>query len=1210
MLLAALGALLVPNIVVARRNFERGVSSHELGQGVIPTPTPTATPPPPTSTATRTATRTGTRTATSTATATRTPTPNLVVIVPFEGQVVGVEGVSFAWTAVGSATGYDLRVLNAATQAVIFTGTLNGAGATSTLISLPSNGSYTFRVRACVGAVSDATCGGFASRNFSVILVAPSAAPTVTFPAPGAMLTTSQQTLQWTAVAPNPALSTLLYEVRLLDRVSGLTELQVRTFDPVVQTQATLRSGQYRLQVRACQAGCGPFSAAVDFSVALGAVPTAAPTVTSAVVNGGNNLSTSWTSVAGAEWYQVQVVQTMAGPGGGALTVAARQVTGTSVMLPVPVGQAYVIVAGCNGDGCGPYSAGVLITPAGPNPLAPQVGAPLDGSVVQGPGVIFAWSRIPGDTGSNVVYRLYVQDLSRQTAALDVRTTQNFFGALLKAEGAKYAVLVIANPGLANEVQGPGVAFTVRGSSAVAPTLMAPTYNSTLPAGNIVVGWTPVPGATLYEYYVAVQGVAAATGRGVTPGVVVQVPLGAVNGQPTVYSGIVRACPAGQMCASGSDAGWGPWSDVAGTGNVSFTVVPAPPALGGSSLRFNGNGNGDIDRAKIALDAPNRPVDVGGDFTIEFWMKTASGNASGSCSAGNDAWMNGNTIFDRDVFGAGDNGDYGIALFGSGGTIGFGVDRAGTGNTICGTHNVADGTWHHIAVTRRNADGELRLFADGQLDAVGGGPSGDVSYRNGRATAHPNSDPFLVIGAEKHDTGPAFPSYHGWIDEVRISSVLRYESSFTPPVAPFATDGNTAALYHFDEDNGNTVVDSAGAVGGPSNGVRRLGGAPAGPQWSTDTPFAAPAPQIALDTLTSALNSPTSITNAGDQRLFITQMGGQILIWDGAQILGTPFLTVTPISSGGERGLLSVAFHPNYPQNGFFYVYYTDTSGNPTIARYHVSANPNVADPTSGKVMLTVPHPGQSNHNGGQLQFGPDGFLYAGLGDGGSGCDQSGSGCNAQRDNLYLGKLLRLDVNQNVNAAPYYGIPAGNPFAPPNDPTGQVLDEIWAKGVRNPWRFSFDKLTGSLFIGDVGQDTREEVDVQPAGSPGGQNYGWKRMEGFLCDTCSVSDCPVAPPPCNDPSLTLPVLDYDHSLGCAITGGYVYRGTQVPGLYGKYLFGDLCSGRLWWANDNNGTWSNTQFAPTAGQLWTWGQDVNGELYLGLGSGQLMRVRAGP
>jgi len=207
------------------------------------------------------------------------------------------------------------------------------------------------------------------------------------------------------------------------------------------------------------------------------------------------------------------------------------------------------------------------------NPAAPQMGSPLDGAVVNGPTVMFTWSRVPGDTG-DTMYRLYVQDVSRSRAALDVYTTQNFYAAALKAEGGKYAVQAIVNPGLANEVKGPPVTFTVRGTSAVAPTLMAPTNGSVLKAGNVLVGWTPVPGATLYEYLLQAHGQAVASGRGVTPGIFVMVPLTAVNGQPTGYNGIVRACPAGQTCVGGSDAGWGPWSSAAGSGAIGFTVVP------------------------------------------------------------------------------------------------------------------------------------------------------------------------------------------------------------------------------------------------------------------------------------------------------------------------------------------------------------------------------------------------------------------------------------------------------------------------------------------------------------------------------------------------------------------------------------------------------------------------------------------------------------
>jgi hypothetical protein len=543
---------------------------------VPPTPSPTIT-----RTATRTATRTRTPTRTATGTASLTPTRTPAIGVPSitaptNGQEIGVEGVTFAWTAVGGATGYDLRILNAVTQATIFSGTLSGGGSTSTLIGLPNNGSYTFRVRACVGAISDATCGAFASRNFIVNLITPIPVPTITLPAPGANLTSSQQTVRWTAVAGNPLLPDLYYEVRITNVTTGQIDLLTRTRHPAVQTDVTLRSAQYRTQVRACQAACGALSAPVDFNVTLGAVPTSAPSITSAVVNGGNSLSMSWTAVpGGTEWYQVQVVQPRpAGPGGGALTVAARQVFGaTNVTLPVPAGQASVFVAACNGDGCGPNSVAASITPAGPNPAAPQMGSPLDGSVPTGPAVLFAWTRIP--TGNlNTIYRLYVQDQSRQRAALDVYTTQNFYSALLKADGGRYAALVIANPGLPDQVAGPPITFTVRGSSAVAPTMMAPTHASVVPAGNVLLGWTPVPGASLYEYLVSVQGQAAASGRGVTPGIFVMVPLVAVGGQPTIYNGIVRACPAGQTCSSGSDVGWGPWSSAAGSGVVSFTVTP------------------------------------------------------------------------------------------------------------------------------------------------------------------------------------------------------------------------------------------------------------------------------------------------------------------------------------------------------------------------------------------------------------------------------------------------------------------------------------------------------------------------------------------------------------------------------------------------------------------------------------------------------------
>jgi len=496
------------------------------------------------------------------------------ITAPTNGQVINGSGVSFAWTAVANATGYDLRIANSG-GSTVFSGSLSGIGSTSTLISLPQAGGYTFRVRACVGGgFADAQCGAFASRAFSVTIPAPSVAPTVTAPAAGATLTQSIVVLQWTAVSSSGPFP-LFYEVDLTETNSGQRALQILLPDTALSTVTRVRTGNYALRVRACQGGCGPWSATRTFSAQIGAPPSGAPTITSAVVSGGNSLAGTWTAVSGAEWYQLYVIQPPpAGPCGGALTVAAREVVGTSIAaLPIPAGAASVLVAACTGNGCGPFSAPRAITGGGPNPSAPQLGQPLGGSVVSGPGVLFTWSRVPGDTGSNTLYRLYVQDLSRATAALDVLTTNNFYGAYFKAEGARYDALVVSNPG-PNQVIGPAVGFVVAGESAAAPTLAQPTHNSSLPAGNIQLGWSPVPGATLYEYYVAAVGSSVPPTRGVTPGLVVQVPLAALGDNPQLYSGIVRACPAGATCAPGSDAGWGPWSNQAGPGVTNFTVTP------------------------------------------------------------------------------------------------------------------------------------------------------------------------------------------------------------------------------------------------------------------------------------------------------------------------------------------------------------------------------------------------------------------------------------------------------------------------------------------------------------------------------------------------------------------------------------------------------------------------------------------------------------
>ena len=335
---------------------------------------------------------------------------------------------------------------------------------------------------------------------------------------------------------------------------------------------------------------------------------------------------------------------------------------------------------------------------------------------------------------------------------------------------------------------------------------------------------------------------------------------------------------------------------------------------------------------KIPLDAPARPVDVGGDFTLEFWMKTASGNASGACTAGGDNWINGNIIFDRDVFGNGDFGDYGVSLFGTGGRLAFGVDRLGTGTTICGTANVADGAWHHVAATRSTTTGQMRLFVDGQPDgAAGSGPTGEVSYRDGRSHRVAQPDPFLVIGAEKHDAGTQFPSYHGWIDEVRVSNVVRYSGAFTRAqraVRHRREHRGALPLRRGQREHGHSTARAGGRRSEQRRapGGRRPAGAAVVDRHAVRQRHA---PTITLQQLTASLeradlDHPRAATTAcsSPSRAARSGSGTAPSSW---RRRSSPS---RPIVSGGERGLLSVAFHPQYAQNGFFFVYYTDPSGN------------------------------------------------------------------------------------------------------------------------------------------------------------------------------------------------------------------------------------------------------------------------------------------
>jgi glucose/arabinose dehydrogenase len=322
------------------------------------------------------------------------------------------------------------------------------------------------------------------------------------------------------------------------------------------------------------------------------------------------------------------------------------------------------------------------------------------------------------------------------------------------------------------------------------------------------------------------------------------------------------------------------------------------------------------------------------------------------------------------------------------------------------------------------------------------------------------------------------------------------------------------------------------------------------------------------------------IANAGDGsgRLFVLVRSGAIRVVQGGQLLDAPFLDITDkVGSGNsEQGLLGMAFHPNYHQNGLFYIYYTDVNGSVVIARYHVSGDPNRGDPGSEQVLLRISKQ-FPNHNGGAIAFGPDGYLYLGVGDGGSEGDPDNNGQSIQ---TLFGKLLRIDVD---HGSPY-SIPPDNPFV-----KGGGRPEIWAYGLRNPWRFSFDMQTHALYIADVGQDTYEEINYLPAGAPGGTNFGWRYREGMHPYQGTV------PPGLK---LTDPVYEYTHAQGgCAVIGGYVYRGKDLPAWKGVYLFGDYCSGLIWGlTRQANGAWTGQVLFQTGFAITSFGVDEQGEIYL--------------
>jgi glucose/arabinose dehydrogenase len=365
---------------------------------------------------------------------------------------------------------------------------------------------------------------------------------------------------------------------------------------------------------------------------------------------------------------------------------------------------------------------------------------------------------------------------------------------------------------------------------------------------------------------------------------------------------------------------------------------------------------------------------------------------------------------------------------------------------------------------------------------------------------------------------------------------------------------------------------------------------------------------------------PTDIqAPPSDPRLFIVEQDGIIELIDASGTrLPAPFLDISARvlsnAGAGEQGLLGLAFHPDYANNGRFFVDYIDLGGDTQVSEFLVSANPDVADDTSERPILSVAQP-FANHNGGQIGFGGNETacgptpgpgtgvpcLYIALGDGGAGCDPFGNGQNQM---VLLGKILRIDVDRLT--PPPYEIPATNPY---NGSFSQA-NEIWAYGVRNPWRFSFDRATADLYIGDVGQDQREEIDVQPASSAGGENYGWAIYEANVCQDGSPGTSCNTTPTCDPTGKTFPVLDYPHNGGdCSVTGGYVYQGCRMPGYHGTYFYGDYCSGWIHSFEYSGGTHTNDQTWPslTVGSISTFGQDALGELYVAdYGAGTIYRI----
>ena len=394
-----------------------------------------------------------------------------------------------------------------------------------------------------------------------------------------------------------------------------------------------------------------------------------------------------------------------------------------------------------------------------------------------------------------------------------------------------------------------------------------------------------------------------------------------------------------------------------------------------------------------------------------------------------------------------------------------------------------------------------------------------------------------------------------------------------------------------------TPTSTPTTASSPSPGISASGVASASPQLGGSFPLANGPDHLRVEKVVGGLRAPTGVSNAGDGsgRLFVTEQAGRVRVVraDGG-LDPQPFVDLTGrIASGGERGLLGLAFHPRFATSRRLFVDYTRAGDGATVvAELRAGADGSRADPASERIVLIVPQP-FANHNGGQLAFGPDGYLYIGLGDGGSEGDPNRNG---QNRNVLLGKILRIDIDGPHAPGKQYGIPSDNPYAVGGSTPGHGRPEVWAYGLRNPWHFSFDRLTGDLYIGDVGQNAWEEIDRQPLDPPGGANYGWNLREGDHCfRTCATA------------GLIAPIVEYSHELGCSVTGGYVYRGAAQASLQGVYIFGDYCSGRLFTIHSEDGSFTTRTVADTSLNISSFGEDEAGELYLvDLRGGGLYRV----